>query len=148
MLTGSGKGRVKISFFAALKIGRIGQPEWTEDGVLQVAALEDLLATKLKVLLKRVEAKDYLDVAAMLDAGAELSVGLASARIPYGEAFQPAECLKALTYFEGGDLKALRPAIRSRLINASAAVVVLPRTNRSSRRLSLSTPSAANRRRG
>jgi hypothetical protein len=147
VLSGSAKSRVKISFFAALKMGRVGQPEWTDDGVLQVASLEDLLATKLKVLLQRVEAKDYLDLAAMLDAGASLSAGLASARILYGDAFQPAECLKALTYFEGGDLKSLTHAIRSKLIAASTAVGALPRVRRASRTLAISTP-ASNRSRG
>jgi hypothetical protein len=73
-----------FSFFAALKMGRVGQPEWTEDGVLQVASLDDLLAAKLKVLLQRVEAKDYLDLAAMLEAGAKLSAGLAPSRMPEG----------------------------------------------------------------
>jgi len=139
---GSGKSSVKVSFFGALKIGRVGRPDWTEGHVLQVASLEDLLATKLKVLLQRVEAKDYLDVIAMLDAGADLSHGLASARILYGETFQPTECLKALTYFEGGDLKSLKPAIRSRLIDAAAAVTALPSVRRSSRTLSLSSPAS------
>jgi hypothetical protein len=84
VLAHAGKGRVKISSFAALKIGRVGQPDWTEDSVLQIASLNDILATKLKVLLQRIEAKDYLDVAALLDAGADLSAGLASARTLYG----------------------------------------------------------------
>lgn len=137
---GSGKSSVKVSFFGALNIGRVGRPDWTEGHVLQVASLEDLLATKLK--LQRVEAKDYLDVIAMLDAGADLSHGLASARILYGETFQPTECLKALTYFEGGDLKSLMPAIRSRLIDAAAAVTALPSVRRSSRTLSLSSPAS------
>ena len=143
----SGKSRVKVSFFAALKIGRVGPPDWTEDGVLQVASLKDLLATKLKVLLQRVEAKDYLDLAAMLDAGADLPAGLAAARALYGETFQPTECLKALTYFEGGDLNSLPRAIKSRLISASAAVTDLPRARRSSRALALNNQ-ASNRSRG
>lgn len=147
VLAGAGKHRVKISFFAALNIGRVGQPDWTEDGVLQVASLKDLLATKLKVLLQRIEAKDYLDVAALLDAGADLPAGLASARTLYGETFQPAECLKALAYFEGGDLSSLPQGVRSTLISASTAVAVLPRVRRSSRKLALSIP-ASNRSRG
>jgi hypothetical protein len=130
------RGRIKISFFAALRIGRVGQPNWTEDGVLQVASLEDLLATKLKVLLQRVEAKDYLDVAAMLEGGADLAAGLAAARTLYGEAFQPNECLKALVYFEGGDLSSLPRPTRSILIEAVKAVEDLPKVRRSSRALS------------
>ena len=70
---------VKISFFGGIDFGRVGEPAWTQDGVLQVAALEDLLATKLKVILQRAEAKDYRDLAAMLKAGVSLAHGLAAA---------------------------------------------------------------------
>jgi hypothetical protein len=130
-----GKVKVKISFFAALRIGRVGKPDWTEDGVLQVASLQDLLATKLKVLLQRVEAKDYLDVAAMLENEADLAAGLAAARALYGDTFPPNECLKALVYFEGGDLSSLPSAVRSTLIESVRAVDDLPKMRRSSRAL-------------
>ena len=140
-----GRGKAKVSFFAGLRIGRVGTPDWSDDDVLQVASLDDLFATKIKVLLQRVEAKDYLDVAAMLENGADLASGLASARTLYGETFQPAECLKALVYFEGGDLGSLARATRATLIKAVNAVGDLPRVRRLSR--SLSIP-AANRPRG
>lgn len=45
---------------------RMGEPSLTEDGVLQVASFDDLMATKLKVLLQRAEARDYRDIAAMI----------------------------------------------------------------------------------
>jgi hypothetical protein len=133
------KTKVKISFFAGLRIGRVGKPDWTEDGVLQVASLEDLLATKLKVLLQRVEVKDYLDVAAMLEHGGDLAAGLAAARALYGNTFPPNECLKALVYFEGGDLSSLSRAVRSTLIEAVRSVDDLPKVRRSSRALSAPT---------
>ncbi len=41
-----------------------------------VASLDDLMATKLKAILDRAEAKDYRDIAAMLTAGAELPKAL------------------------------------------------------------------------
>lgn len=133
------KTKVKISFFAGLRIGRVGKPDWTEDGVLQVASLEDLLATKLKVLLQRVEVKDYLDVAAMLEHGGDLAAGVAAARALYGNTFPPNECLKALVYFEGGDLSSLSRAVRSTLIEAVRSVDDLPKVRRSSRALSAPT---------
>ena len=102
------------------------EPAWTQDGVLQVAALEDLLATKLKVILQRAEAKDYRDLAAMLKAGVSLAHGLAAARRLFGSAFQPGESLKALVYFNDGDLKSLTAAERSTLVNAVKAVRDLP----------------------
>jgi hypothetical protein len=130
-----GKAKVKLSFFAGLRIGRVGAPDWTDDEVLQVASLDDLLTTKLKVLLQRVEAKDYLDVAAMLESGA----GLAAARTLYGVTFQPTECLKALIYFKEGELRSLTRTTRSRLIEAVNRVRDLPKVRRSSRALSAPT---------
>jgi hypothetical protein len=112
---------------------------------MQVASLDDLFATKVKVLLQRIEAKDYLDVAAMLQNGADLAAGLAAARTLYGETFQPNECLKALVYFKGGDLRSLPRATRALLIKAVGDVRDLPKVRRSSRSLSIPT---ANRPRG
>ncbi len=118
---------VRLSFFGSITFGRVGEPEWTDDGIVQVASLEDLLATKVKVLLQRVEAKDYLDVAALLGNGVSLARGLGAARAIFGPAFQPSECLKALVYFEGGDLKSLSETTRHLLIRAASAVEDLPR---------------------
>ncbi|MDN5942870.1 MAG: nucleotidyl transferase AbiEii/AbiGii toxin family protein, partial [Nitrospira sp.] len=39
---------VKISFFGTLSFGRVGVPQLTDDGIVQVAAFEDLMATKVK----------------------------------------------------------------------------------------------------
>ena len=117
---------VKVSFFGAIGFGRVGEPEWTDDYVLQAASPDDLLATKLKVLLQRVEAKDYQDIAALIKAGVSLDRGLAAAREMYGRAFQPSECLKALVYFEGGDLDSLARPERETLIQAVNTVRTLP----------------------
>ncbi|MSQ49223.1 MAG: hypothetical protein EXR30_02420 [Betaproteobacteria bacterium] len=118
---------VKLSFFGGLRFGRVGDPLLTRDGVAQVASLEDLLAHKLKVILQRAERKDYEDIAAMLGAGLSLPSGLAAALLLFGAAFQPAESLKALTYFKDGDLARLPVSQRRALIAAAAAVGELPR---------------------
>ncbi|NGZ60932.1 MAG: hypothetical protein CV081_10585 [Nitrospira sp. LK265] len=117
---------VKLSFFGSLTFGRIGEPEMTSDGITQVAGLDDLMATKLKVILQRIEAKDYQDIAAMIRAGADLSRGLAGARALYGTTFQPSESLKVLVYFEGGDLHRLTSEDRTLLIEVAASVRTLP----------------------
>lgn len=117
---------VKLSFFGAIGFGRVGSPDVSSDGVLHVASLDDLMATKLKVLLQRVEAKDYRDVAAMVNADVSLARGLAGARQLYGGAFQPSESLKALVYFEGGDLDTLAAAEKQALVRAVSAVRDLP----------------------
>lgn len=114
--------QIKLSFFGTLGFGRVGAPDTTEDGVLQVASLNDLMATKVKVILQRAQAKDYCDIAAMLDAGVDLSVGLAAARAVFGTNFQPSESLKALVYFDDGDLHTLKKAEKSRLIEHVRAV--------------------------
>lgn len=117
---------VKISFFGAIDFGRIGIPTHTADGVLQVASVEDLLATKLKIILQRIEAKDYQDMAALLRSGASLPQGLAAARLMFGNTFQPSEALKALTWFRGGDLDTLPLADRRILVEASSQTGDLP----------------------
>ena len=126
VLVQSGQGDVKVSFFGSIKIGRVGDPEMTEDGVLSVASLDDLMATKVKVVLQRNEAKDYKDIAAMLKSGISLAKGLAAARSMYGPSFQPGESLKALVYFEGGDLDTLTPAEKDVLVEAVDTVRELP----------------------
>jgi hypothetical protein len=129
------ENHVKVSFFGAIQIGRVGDPSCTEDGVLQIASLDDLMATKLKVLLQRVEAKDYIDIAALIKAGVNLAKGLAAARMMYGQSFQPGESLKAMVYFEGGDLTTLTAETKSILIAAASAVRDLPQVKIVSRNL-------------
>lgn len=52
---------VKISFFGEIGFGRLGEPELTSTAALLVASPLDLLAAKLKVILQRANAKDYLE---------------------------------------------------------------------------------------
>lgn len=130
-----GAPHVKVSFFGTIAFGRVGAPERTDDGVLLVASLEDLLATKVKVVLQRAEAKDYRDVAAMLRAGAVLSAGLAAARVLFGPDFQPSESLKALCFFGDGDLDELSAEDKATLVAAAGRVRTLPPVPLLSRRL-------------
>ena len=120
VLVNRNRTNIKVSFFANLGFGRVGEPEFTDDQQLQVASIDDLFGTKLKVLLQRVEAKDYQDIVALLRGGASLARGLAASQGLYGRAFQPAEAMKALTYFEGGDLRRLLAADRIILESAVA----------------------------
>lgn len=117
---------VKVSFFGTIAFGRVGEPDLTDDGVLQVASFADLMATKVKVVLQRAEAKDYRDIAAMIKAGVSLSQGLASARQLYGPNFQPSESLKALVYFNDGDLNTLTTDEKNTLVEAVKEVRDIP----------------------
>jgi hypothetical protein len=118
--------KVKVSFFGGINFGRIGEPELTNDGVLQAASLEDLMALKLKVILDRVEAKDYRDVAALITAGLSLERGLSGTAALYGSNFAPAESLKALVHFKGGDLETLSVTEKKTLIEAVRSIRSLP----------------------
>jgi len=115
-----------VSFFGAIGFGRVGEPDFTDDGVLQVASFDDLMATKVKVVLQRAEAKDYRDVVAMINAGVSLTYGLAAARRLFGPNFQPGESLKALAYFGDGDLGTLTADEKNTLVDAVKAVRDLP----------------------
>jgi hypothetical protein len=119
-------GAVKVSFFGRLALGRLNDPLLTRDGILLVASLEDLMATKLKATLDRAEARDYRDIAEMLSAGVSLSRSLAAFKqmFPRGE---PAEVLRAIGYFDDGDLDSLTEADRSALRRARDGVKDLPR---------------------
>src|SRR5690349_11035739 len=59
-------GTVKVSYFGGVAIGRINEPLQTNDAILLVASLEDLLTTKLQTILDRAEARDYQDISAIL----------------------------------------------------------------------------------
>jgi len=126
---------VKLSFFGTIGFGRVGQPDMTDDRVMAVASLDDLMATKVKVVLQRAEAKDYLDVAELVNAGVSLAKGLASACAIFGPHFQPSESLKALVYFDDGDLKTLPHTVKATLIQAVSAVRDLPTVRVISRNL-------------
>lgn len=126
---------VKLSFFGAVGFGRVGEPELTVDQAIQIASLDDLVATKVKVILQRAQAKDYQDIAAMLRAGVSLSKGLAAARVFYGSNFQPSESLRALVFFDDGDLHELTQADKDVLIHAVRHVRELPEISIRSRNL-------------
>lgn len=117
---------VKLSFFGNIDNGRVSEPEMTADGVMVVASLPDMMAHKLKVILQRIQAKDYRDIAAMLKYGMRLDEGMAGACALFGKTFQPSESLKALIYFEGGDLDTLSGFERAILVSAVKKVKKIP----------------------
>jgi hypothetical protein len=94
----------------------------TEDGVLQVASLSDLLATKLNTIYQRAEARDYLDVHAILHAGVTLADGLDYARQVYGPHWNPMLCLQALCYYGEPQLQTLPETVKFTLTAAVRSV--------------------------
>jgi hypothetical protein len=91
---------------------------------LLVASLDDLMATKLKATLDRAEAKDYRDIAAMISAGVSLSAGLSTFRHMFNG--EPAQVLRAIGYFNDGDLNTLAAADRDVLSEARDRIGQLP----------------------
>ena len=117
-------GPVKVSFFGGMNIGRINDPLLTEDSVLLVASLDDLLATKLKAILDRADAKDYRDIAAILSAGYSLEKALGAFKKIWNK--DPVLPLKALAYFKDGDLPSLPKADQTLLCAARDRVKDIP----------------------
>lgn len=117
-------GPVKVSFFGGMKLGRVNDPLETSDGKMLVASPEDLMATKLKAILDRAEAKDYRDIATMISAGVSLSTGLGSFEQMFDG--EPAQVLRAIGFFGDGDLNTLSTHDRGVLRKARDQIDQLP----------------------
>jgi len=118
-------GPVQISYFGGVALNRVRNPQQTR-GAIWVASGLDLLAVKLGVLMARGLYKDYFDIDALLRSGLDLQQGLAAAQGVYGAEFNPVVAVKALTFYEEGDLHRLDGATRKRL--TAAAERANPRT--------------------
>jgi Nucleotidyl transferase AbiEii toxin, Type IV TA system len=117
------EGPIKLSFFGVPGLRRLSPPLVAPDNGLRVASLLDLAGTKISVVQMRAEAKDYLDIDALLaDARIDLPMALAAGLAIYGETFNPQNALKALSYFGDGNLDALPGHLKERLVNAVRAV--------------------------
>ena len=116
-------GVVKLSFFGVPGLSRLATPHISPDNGVQVARLLDLAGTKASVVQQRAEAKDYIDIDAILtDGRIDLPTALAAARAIYGAQFAPQNTLKALCYFDDGNLQRLPKRVKDRLVKAAAAV--------------------------
>jgi hypothetical protein len=99
-------GGVKVSFFGVPDLRRLG-----------------LAGTKASVVQLRAEAKDYIDIDALITLGGiGLPTALAAAQELYGPSFNPQITLKALSYFGDGNLLDLPDSIQRRLVTAAREV--------------------------
>ena len=117
-------GPVKVSFFGGVGLGRINEPLLTTDSTMLVASPDDLLATKLKAILDRAEAKDYQDISALLSAGYSLETALGAFAKMYGK--DPGLPLRAIGFFKDGDLPSLPEPDRNILRAARDRVAAIP----------------------
>ena len=114
---------IQLSFFGVPELPRLLPPLIARDNGLRVASLLDLAGTKASVVQVRAEAKDYVDSDALLtDGRIDLPTALAAALAIYGTAFNPQNTLKALSYFEDGNLHRLPQSVRDRLVRAAREV--------------------------
>lgn len=119
-------GPVKVSFFGDIGFGQIKRPDISADNGLKIASPEDLLALKLGVIHQRLEAKDYLDIHALLKSGQSLAAGLSYLDALHPLATNWAIVLKTLVYFKGGDLDRLPENVKRDLEQAVRDVREVP----------------------
>jgi len=116
-------GPVKISFFGVPALRRLIAPVVAPDNGVRVASLLDLAGTKAAVVQQRAEAKDYLDIDALLnDRRIDLPAALACASEIYGPSFNPQLTLKALSFFGDGNLHRVPREVQDRLARAAREV--------------------------
>jgi hypothetical protein len=117
------EGQVAVSFFGVPNLPRLVSPLVSEDNGLKIASLLDLAGTKASVVQVRPEAKDYLDLDMLItDGGITLAMALTAAKALYGASFNPQITLKALSYFEDGNLQILPEDAKTRLATAARDV--------------------------
>lgn len=116
-------GAVRVSFFGVPRLPRLLRPLVAIDNGVQVASLVDLAGTKASVVQLRAEAKDYLDLDALIKHGnIDLPFALSAAQQLYGPTFNPQSTLKALSYFDDGNLSSLPDTVQRDLAAAARAV--------------------------
>lgn len=115
-------GPVQVSFFGGLTLRRVGEPDAATGPGIRVASLLDLAATKAQAVQARAAARDYLDLDALVTlAGISLAQALGAANAVFGESFNPLVTLKALSFFDDGNLALLPGEVRRRLLDAVRA---------------------------
>ncbi len=89
----------------------------------KVASLLDLAGMQASVVQMRAEAKDYIDIDALITAGGiDLPTALTAGGAIYGQQFNPQITLKALSFFDDGNLRQLPEALKTRLATAARDV--------------------------
>jgi hypothetical protein len=115
--------QVTVSLFGVPNLPRLAPPLESEDNGLRVASMLDLAGTKASVVQLRSAAKDYLDLDALITKGGiSLPMALTAGIALYGTSLNPQITLKALSYFEDGDLHLLPEGAKLRLVAAARAV--------------------------
>ncbi len=99
---------VKLSFFGGIDFGRVGEP-LRSPGHTPIASPVDLLGTKLATVTQRIEARDYVDIAALLQSGLTINDGVAALTALYGPQASGLQSVKTLTWYRDGGLEDTLP---------------------------------------
>lgn len=114
---------VMVSFFGTPSVQLLEPPHVAQGNHMRIASLLDLSGMKAAVVQKRAEAKDYIDLDAIIEnTEIDLPTALSAARELYGSAFNPELTLKSLSYFGDGSLPTLSNEVRERLTRAVTGV--------------------------
>jgi Nucleotidyl transferase AbiEii toxin, Type IV TA system len=113
-------GPVLVSFFGNLSLGEAAPREIAEGSKVHVASVLDIAGTKAADVQQRAQARDYLDIDALIRHGIELPRVIAAGTVVYGRSFNPLITLKALNYFD--DVPSLPFEVRERLRTAVEAI--------------------------
>lgn len=112
---------VKLSFFGGIDFGRVGDPLRVPNHP-PVASRIDLLGTKLATVTQRIEARDYIDIAALLRSGLTINAGVAALLALYGNQASGLQSVKTIAWFRDGNLEALLPLdVKETLVRAAAS---------------------------
>ncbi len=112
-------GPVQVSFFGGLNLGQVEAPDVIKDPDLAIASLIDLAGTKAKVIIQRVEPRDYIDIdALMTKGGIPLANMLAAASVVFGPQLNPLDALRAIAYHEDLGLADLSDQVKRDLVKA------------------------------
>lgn len=113
-------GAVLLSFFGVPRLPVLREPQQINTPSLKIGDLLELGGMKVLVVQKRAEAKDYLDIHALLPLGGySLAELLAAADFLYRPTFTPELTLKSLCYFDDGNLAFVPAGVRCDLLRAA-----------------------------
>lgn len=114
---------VLLSFFGVPKLPVLRSPLPLVAPRIAIGDLLESGGMKAMVVQKRAEAKDYLDIHALIfQAGLDLPSLLAAGAYLYPPHFAPELTLKSLCYFADGNLATLASGVRQDLAHAVRAV--------------------------
>ena len=114
---------VLMSFFGVPKLPLL-RPAWSiQTPDIALGHLLELAGMKAMVVQKRAEAKDYLDIHALIfQAKIDLATQLAAGLRLYPPHFAPEQTLKSLCYFADGNLATLASSVRRDLAKAVRSI--------------------------